>query len=222
MCRASRNTRRVRKSNATGIFVIMTTSSRKPARQRSQQTAKTHNNSGPVSFFIAVIIVIIGLMQLVSTFHDYALNLSELNGLKKQEATLEAQKQDLENDIARWDDTAYVTAQARERLGFVFPGEVSVRVEHPEAVTGSTSSKSGSTSSAQDQQSALPWYKELAYAFEQADAPSKSTSNSSSSSSDGTGSAPSAESDASPSPSASASDSASPSASSSASPSASQ
>ncbi|MFR0568279.1 FtsB family cell division protein [Bifidobacterium apri] len=200
----------------------MTTSSRKPARQRSQQTAKTHNNSGPVSFFIAVIIVIIGLMQLVSTFHDYALNLSELNGLKKQEATLEAQKQDLENDIARWDDTAYVTAQARERLGFVFPGEVSVRVEHPEAVTGSTSSKSGSTSSAQDQQSALPWYKELAYAFEQADAPSKSTSNSSSSSSDGTGSAPSAESDASPSPSASASDSASPSASSSASPSASQ
>ena len=197
----------------------MTTSSRKPARQRTQQTAKTRRNSGPVSFFIAVIIVIIGLMQLVSTFHDYALNLSELNGLKKQEATLEAQKQDLENDIARWDDKAYVTAQARERLGFVFPGEVSVRVEHPEAVTGSTTSKSSGTSSAQNEQSTLPWYKELAYAFEQADAPSKSSSSSSSSSSgsgssgSGSGSTPSSDSSASPSPSASASDSSSPSAS---------
>ncbi|KFJ02601.1 FtsB family cell division protein [Bifidobacterium thermacidophilum] len=198
----------------------MTTSSRKPARQRTQQTAKTRRNSGPVSFFIAVIIVIIGLMQLVSTFHDYALNLSELNGLKKQEATLEAQKQDLENDIARWDDKAYVTAQARERLGFVFPGEVSVRVEHPEAVTGSTTSKSSGTSSAQDEQTTLPWYKELAYAFQQADTPSRSSSSSSSSSSSGSGSSDngsgsmaSSGSNASPSPSASASDSSSPSAS---------
>ena len=195
----------------------MTTSSRKPARQRTQQTAKTRRNSGPVSFFIAVIIVIIGLMQLVSTFHDYALNLSELNGLKKQEATLEAQKQDLENDIARWDDKAYVTAQARERLGFVFPGEVSVRVEHPEAVTGSTTSKSSGTSSAQDEQTTLPWYKELAYAFQQADTPSRFSSSSSSSSSSGSGSSdngsgstPSSGSSVSPSPSASASDSSSP------------
>ena len=193
----------------------MTTSSRKPARQRTQQTAKTRRNSGPVSFFIAVIIVIIGLMQQVSTFHDYALNLSELNGLKKQEATLEAQKQDLENDIARWDDKAYVTAQARERLGFVFPGEVSVRVEHPEAVTGSTTSKSSGTSSAQDEQTTLPWYKELAYAFQQADTPSRSSSSSSGSGSsdNGSGSTPSSGSSVSPSPSASASDSSSPSAS---------
>lgn len=190
----------------------MATSSRKPARQRTQQTAKTRRNSGPVSFFIAVIIVIIGLMQLVSTFHDYALNLSELNGLKKQEATLEAQKQDLENDIARWDDKAYVTAQARERLGFVFPGEVSVRVEHPEAVTGSTTSKSSGTSSAQDEQTTLPWYKELAYAFQQADTPSRSSSSSSGSGSsdNGSGSTPSSGSSVSPSPSASASDSSSP------------
>ena len=178
MCRASRNTRRVRKSNAAGIFVIMTTSSRKPARQRAQQQSKNRTNRGPVSFFFAVIIVVIGLMQLVSTFHDYAMNLSELNALKKQEAALEAQKRDLENDIARWDDKAYVTAQARERLGFVFPGEVSVHVEHPEAVTGSTTANSKNGTTTSNEQSSLPWYKELAYAFEQADAPKKSAAGS--------------------------------------------
>lgn len=71
---------------------------------------------------MSLFIVALGAIQLVSTFHTYALNLAELNGLKKQEASLIAQKQELENDIARWDDKAYVTAQARDRLGFVFPG----------------------------------------------------------------------------------------------------
>lgn len=184
----------------------MTTSSRKPTRQRTQQPNKKHMNSGPVSFFLAVIIVIIGLMQLVSTFHDYAVNLSELNALKKQEASLEAQKQDLENDIARWDDKAYVTAQARERLGFVFPGEVSVHVEHPEAVTGATGTKGGDSAATSDERTSLPWYKELAYAFEQADTSGKSASGSSSTGeTSDSGSSPSTGTSDSPSPSASSS-----------------
>ena len=90
---------------------------------------------------MALFIVALGTIQLASTFHTYALNLAELNGLKKQEAALVAQKRELENDIARWDDKAYVTAQARDRLGFVFPGEQAIRVEHPEAVTGKSEPK---------------------------------------------------------------------------------
>ena len=96
--------------------------------------------------------------------------MSELNGLKRQEATLVARKQELEDDIARWDDEAYVAAQARERLGFVFPGEQVVRVNHPEAVTGAQSdgdSADGNTTD--DGKKTLPWYSELAYSFEQAD-----------------------------------------------------
>lgn len=99
--------------------------------------------AGPVAFFVALFIVALGTIQLASTFHTYALNLAELNGLKKQEAALVAQKRELENDIARWDDKAYVTAQARDRLGFVFPGEQAIRVEHPEAVTGKSEPKKG-------------------------------------------------------------------------------
>ena len=33
---------------------------------------------------------------------------TELNGLKREEASLIAQKQELENDIKRWDDKAAV------------------------------------------------------------------------------------------------------------------
>ncbi len=96
-------------------------------------TARKKNSAGPIAFFVSLFIVALGTIQLVSTFHTYALNLAELNGLKREEASLVAQKQELENDIKRWDDKAYVTAQARERLGFVFPGETAVHVLHPEA-----------------------------------------------------------------------------------------
>ena len=63
-------------------------------------------SSGPIVFFIALFIVALGSIQLLSTFYTYAIDLSELNGLKRQEAALEAKKQELENDIARWDDKA--------------------------------------------------------------------------------------------------------------------
>ena len=105
---------------------------------KARKKPSQRGGAGPVAFFVALFIVALGTIQLASTFHTYALNLAELNGLKKQEAALVAQKRELENDIARWDDKAYVTAQARDRLGFVFPGEQAIRVEHPEAVTGET------------------------------------------------------------------------------------
>ncbi|WEV42500.1 septum formation initiator family protein [Bifidobacterium sp. ESL0682] len=130
--------------------------------------------SGPVAFFIALFIVALGAIQLVATFHSYALNLAELNGLKRQEAALVAKKQDLENDISRWNDNAYVTAQARERLGFVFPGEQAIHVEHPEAVTGvKPKTDEHDQSAADSDKQTLPWYRELAYGFKKADEPVK-------------------------------------------------
>ncbi|MDF7665233.1 septum formation initiator family protein [Bifidobacterium sp. ESL0745] len=130
--------------------------------------------SGPIAFFVAFLIVVVGAIQLVSSIYNYAMNLSELNGLKRQEAALSAKKQDLENDISRWNDNAYVTAQARERLGFVFPGEQAIHVEHPEAVTGvkPKSDNTDQTDVNSDKQ-ILPWYRELAYGFKKADEPLK-------------------------------------------------
>ena len=79
---------------------------------KARKKPSQRGGAGPVAFFVALFIVALGTIQLASTFHTYALNLAELNGLKKQEAALVAQKRELENDIARWDDKAYVTARA--------------------------------------------------------------------------------------------------------------
>ncbi len=71
-----------------------------------------------------------------------------------------------------------MAAQARERLGFVFPGEKAVRVQHPEAVTG-TSEGTAKTKSGTSDGKVLPWYSELEYSFKKADErPSKTASGS--------------------------------------------
>ena len=143
------------------------------ASKHSQKPAK-HKLGKRVSpglaFFVSLFIIALGTIQLVSTFHTYALNLAELNGLKREEASL-IKKQELENDIKRWDDKAYITAQARERLGFVFPGEQAVRVLHPEAVTGSDSESQKTEDSSSSNKKVLPWYSELSYSLKKADEP---------------------------------------------------
>ncbi len=40
----------------------------------------------------------------------------------------QAELADLQSQLSRWDDPAYVKAQARERLGWVMPGEIGYRV----------------------------------------------------------------------------------------------
>lgn len=130
----------------------------------------SRRSSGPITFFVAIIIVALGLIQLASTFHAYAINLSELNGLRNQQAQLVEHKRDLENQIRRWDDKAYVTAQARDRLGFIFPDEEAIRVLHPEAVTGGKDKDpAGSKGVRAPRKNSLPWYQEMAYSFAKAD-----------------------------------------------------
>ena len=136
-----------------------------PSSSKKERTHTKGANTGPIALFV----IAVGSIQIISAFHTYAINLSELNSLKKQEAVLAAQKKDLENDIARWDDPAYVTAQARERLGYVFPGEQAIKVEHPEAVSGEQP-KSDANANTETGQSNLPWYSELAYSFKESDA----------------------------------------------------
>lgn len=163
------------KSNVPGIFVAMNDSTRnmRPRGKRSKR-----HGTGPIAFFVSLFIIALGAIQLVSTFHTYALNLAQLNDLKNQEAALITKKQDLENDIERWNDDSYVATQARERLGFVFPGEKAVRVQHPEAVTG-TSEGTAKTKSGTSDGKVLPWYSELEYSFKKADErPSKAASGS--------------------------------------------
>ncbi|HYU84265.1 MAG TPA: septum formation initiator family protein [Kribbellaceae bacterium] len=52
----------------------------------------------------------------------------QITALQQEIRDREKRVADLNNEIERWDDDAYVKAQARQRLGWVMPGEVGYRV----------------------------------------------------------------------------------------------
>lgn len=156
---------------------------RMPSQKSSKKSVKTSpkgrgtawwmasgiKQNGPIAFFIALIIILVALTQFVSTMGTYMRNASELNSLKAQEASLIARKESLKNDISRWDDDAYVTTQARERLGFVYPGEKSVTLKNSRHrnKTGSESSSSQGQDTTSGQKP--PWYKEMFSSLQKAD-----------------------------------------------------
>ena len=52
----------------------------------------------------------------------------QITALQQEIRDREKRVSELNDEIARWDDDAFVKAQARQRLGWVMPGEVGYRV----------------------------------------------------------------------------------------------
>lgn len=77
----------------------------------------------------------------------------------------------LEDELARWNDPAYVQTQARQRLGWVMPGEVGYRVigADGEVLSGSTEIEGVGASQTSDL--AARWWDKLAASLHQADEP---------------------------------------------------
>ncbi|GHS87677.1 hypothetical protein AGMMS50218_10050 [Actinomycetota bacterium] len=85
-------------------------------------------------------VLVLGLVTLLAfvlvfpTLRSYLAQRAELDQLNAQVEAARARNEDLTASLSRWDDRAYVIAQARERLSFVMPGETPYRVVDPETV----------------------------------------------------------------------------------------
>lgn len=79
-----------------------------------------------LSAFAAIMLslVILGTWVLVPTVGTYLGQRQKIDALEHSVQVTTEQIQDLERERARWDDPAYITTQARERLYYVKPGEV--------------------------------------------------------------------------------------------------
>jgi cell division protein FtsB len=81
------------------------------------------------SFTIMMLgLVVLGVIVLAPSLKLLIQQRAEITNLQK---SVEAQKHtvsSLKGQVARWDDPAYIEAQARNRLLFVFPGEYSFLV----------------------------------------------------------------------------------------------
>src|SRR5690625_6013579 len=59
---------------------------------------------------------------------------AENTQLEQEDEAAEEREAHLRAELARWEDPAYVAAQARERLAFVMPGETAYKVIDPDFV----------------------------------------------------------------------------------------
>ena len=83
-----------------------------------------------------VLVLAVLAVSYASSLKAYLQQRAHIAELKEQIARTSSDIDDLEREKRRWNDEAYVRAQARERFGYVMPGETSYVVldEHGEPV----------------------------------------------------------------------------------------
>ena len=113
---------------------------------------------------LAAVICVLTL-TIAGPVRTYFAQRTEMNQLTASEAALRRQIADLEQRKAKLGDPAYIAAQARERLGFVKPGDIPFQVQLPP--TAATPSEPGGQPA--KPANTDPWYTSLWHTI--ADAP---------------------------------------------------
>ncbi|WP_062389348.1 FtsB family cell division protein [Demequina iriomotensis] len=176
-----RSTPRRRAAPSTGGVRIpkARASSRPGPSTRATRTAATRNRIEPVqlrgswfSAFSLRVLVLVGVVVLAAavvlpSLRAYFRQQEDLLQLRADAVTAQESVDDLTAEVARWDDPAYVEAQARERLAYVYPGETPYRVIDPETVEGAAE---GSPAAETDQaiEESGTWYTRLWGSVEEA------------------------------------------------------
>lgn len=111
-----------------------------------------------VRVLVFSLVLLLAFVLVYPTLHSYLQQQQELAALRAQVAAAQARNADLESDVGRWDDPAYVAAQARERLSFVLPGEKAFRVLDPDTVPSGPGVDPGPSSTVLDESATQPWY----------------------------------------------------------------
>jgi cell division protein FtsB len=115
----------------------------------------------------AVVLVLV-LAALVTTLamplREYLQQRSALGALQQQLQSGQARVESLRNQVQQWQDPAYIEAQARSRLHYVYPGEIGYVVLTPKDVAAAREPATQATV-----KPATPWYDALWSSVQQAD-----------------------------------------------------
>lgn len=79
-----------------------------------------------ISGFVVIMLglVVLGTFVLVPTVGTYMDQRQQIDALRSAVEVSQSEVEDLQMQRDRWSDPAYIRTQARERLGYTFPGEV--------------------------------------------------------------------------------------------------
>lgn len=113
-------------------------------------------------------VMALALAVMVPSVRAYLKQQETLQDLQGKVIDAQAQVDDLQGQVARWNDPAYVIAQARDRLIYVLPGETPYRVVDPEFVPDPSAPAADAPTKATEP--VLPWFATLWGSIERAGA----------------------------------------------------
>ena len=136
-----------------GTLVPITQSIADSAEQQSEQ--RLGFTARRAAILAAVVCVL--TLTIAGPVRTYFAQRTEMNQLAATEAALRAQIADLEGQKVKLADPVYIAAQARERLGFVMPGDIPYQVQLPPGAVVPTGPGEQPASAASND----PWYTAL-------------------------------------------------------------
>ncbi len=97
--------------------------------------------------FVMMGILVLAVVVLAPSLRTYAEQRQEINRLTDAVAEQQATLDQLKTERERWNDRTFITTQARDRLFYVLPGDISFLVinDLPLPVTGATNAAPVST-----------------------------------------------------------------------------
>lgn len=98
--------------------------------------ARQEEGSGLWRWGVIALVALVLVVLLAPTVRSYFAQRSEITALERQVAQGEERLAQLEAEQERWRDPAFIEQQARERLKFVRPGEVSYTVIGADEIEG--------------------------------------------------------------------------------------
>ena len=106
---------------------------------------------------IVVAVLLVAAVLVAPTLRAFLNQQLEISAAREEIATMQAQREDYERRIQLWDDPAYVTQQARERLELVMPGETLYSVTGRPSETDTEAEDTPAAGADEVVNTRLPW-----------------------------------------------------------------
>ena len=126
------------------------------AESADQQSEQRLGLTARRAAILAAVVCVLTL-TIAGPVRTYFAQRTEMNQLAATEAALRAQIAELEGQQEKLADPVFIAAQARERLGFVMPGDIPYQVQLPPGAITPTGPGAPATAAHSDQ----PWYTAL-------------------------------------------------------------
>lgn len=111
--------------------------------------------------FTILALIVLSLVVLAPSLRTLVDQQQQISALKKANEEKQAAVDDLTDQVARWDDPAYIEAQARSRIYYVYPGEYTYLVINADKSDGEAATVDGAPISDEIQTTKVDWLQSL-------------------------------------------------------------